>query len=99
MLTRIVKMKFKENHLNDFFLFFDDVNTKISSFEGCKGMRLIQDINDPTIIFTYSEWESEKALNNYRNSELFLLVWPKVKPLFSEKTQAWSLNTKFNGFP
>ena len=99
MLTRIVKMKFKEKHLDDFFLFFNQVNKKISCFEGCKGMRLIQDINDPTIIFTYSEWENEKALNNYRNSKLFLLVWPKVKPLFSEKTQAWSLNTKFNGFP
>ena len=85
MLTRIVKMKFKEKYLNDFFLFFDQVNTKISSFEGCKGMRLIQDINDPTVIFTYSEWENEKALNNYRNSELFLLIGLKLSPYFLKK--------------
>jgi len=98
MIIRIVKMEFQKEKVNDFLQFFDQVKTQIASFEGCLGMKLMQDKQNPVIIFTYSHWENEIALDNYRKSELFGKVWPNVKPLFSESPQAWSLDTYFDQF-
>ena len=39
---------------------------------------------------TYSHWESESALNQYRDSELFKSVWAFTKTLFSDKPVAFS---------
>jgi heme-degrading monooxygenase HmoA len=47
---------------------------------------------------TYSIWDSEEALNNYRDSELFGELWPKIKPWFAAKAEAWSVKTHFDGF-
>jgi quinol monooxygenase YgiN len=98
MLTRIVKMEFRQEKVNDFLLFFDQVKIQIASFEGCLGMKLMQDQQNPAIIFTYSHWKNESALNHYRKSELFGNVWPNVKPWFSDRPQAWSLDTYFEQF-
>lgn len=98
MLTRVVQMKFQPEHLESFFAHFETVNWKVAQFQGCKGMQLLQDQNDPCLIFTYSVWESVEDLNRYRDSELFASIWPQIKPWFAQKAQAWSLNTHFNGF-
>ena len=31
---------------------------------------------------TYSHWDDENALNNYRNSQVFFRLWNKIKPHF-----------------
>ena len=46
------------------------------------------------MFFTYSYWNSENDLNEYRNSELFAKVWAETKPMFAEKAQAWSVACK-----
>ncbi len=94
MITRIVKMKFSENHVDDFRSLFVDVREKIRGFEGCNGVELLQAMHDPTIFFTYSHWDSEEALNNYRHSELFGATWKKTKAMFSERAEAWSVNKR-----
>jgi quinol monooxygenase YgiN len=53
-------------------------------------LELWQDHNQKNIFVTYSHWESEEALNQYRDSQLFKSVWSFTKTLFSEKPQAWS---------
>ena len=98
MITRIVKMEFKKEKTTDFLVFFDNVSDQISNFKGCKGMTLIKDIKNPNIIFTYSKWENKDSLENYRKSDLFLTVWPKVKHWFSKKPEAWSLQSHYDGF-
>ena len=98
MLTRIVKITFQEDKLADFFTHFEGVKWKVASFPGCEGMKLMQDIKNPCIVMTYSQWESEEALNNYRDSELFGELWPKIKPWFAAKAEAWSVDVKFDGF-
>ena len=85
MLTRIVKLTFREEKTADFLAFFDTINTRVSTFENCYGMRLMQDIHHPNIIFTYSNWKDEAALNNYRDSDLFGGVWSTIKPWFGGK--------------
>ena len=55
-------------------------------------MELYQDKTNPNVFFTYSYWDNESDLENYRNSDLFKGVWAKTKPLFNAKPEAWSVD-------
>jgi len=71
---------------------FEATKTRIRAFKGCNFLELYRDKKDPSIFFTYSFWDSEEALETYRQSELFNTVWSKVKPLFSIRPEAWSVD-------
>lgn len=94
MITRIVKMTFKEEEINNFLALFETHKKQIRSSQGCLGLKLLQCENDINIMFTHSLWASEINLNQYRNSELFQSIWPKTKALFAEPAQAWTLKEK-----
>ena len=98
MITRIVKLHFQEDKITDFLTFFDTIKHKVAGFENCYGMKLLQDKNNPNIVFTYSKWNSEDDLNTYRHSELFGNVWSTIKPWFAEKANAWTVEEYFDGF-
>ncbi len=98
MIVRIVKLVIEPERLNGFLEEFEQHKLEISSFEGCQGMKLLQDEENPNLLMTYSHWEHQKALDAYRSSELFTEVWGKVKPLFKERPEAWSHHIVFNGF-
>ncbi|PHR29166.1 MAG: antibiotic biosynthesis monooxygenase [Fluviicola sp.] len=98
MITRIVQLEFEKDKIQGFLEFFDTIKHQVNTFPGCHGMKLYQDINRPTIVMTYSHWENQEALDAYRNSKTFGTIWPKIKPWFSEKPQAWSVNAYFDGF-
>ena len=91
MLIRIVRMTFEPEKVHDFLEVFTNSKDKIRAFEGCKHMELLQDLNFPNIFMTYSYWDSEMHLNNYRKSELFGTVWPATKKLFAAPAQAFSV--------
>lgn len=92
MIIRVVKMTFQEGKITDFLETFNTYKQYIRNREGCTHLELWNDINSPGIYFTYSHWQSEADLNNYRNSELFDEVWSKTKILFAAKAEAWSVN-------
>lgn len=92
MITRIVQLTFKEEKVDAFLDHFEKVKTKIRNFEGCHYLTLYQDQYKKNMFFTYSIWESEIALNNYRNSMFFIKVWETTKQLFKEQPKAWTLN-------
>ena len=91
MLIRIVKMSFHEDKIPDFLENFDLMKEKIRNAPGNQFLELYQDKNDKCIFFTYSYWDSENDLNNYRKSELFNEVWTFTKKLFNAKPEAWSV--------
>lgn len=91
MIKRIVKMEFSSENINTFKKLFKSNKDKILSFEGCHSVTLLNDVNSETIFFTYSIWQTENHLNQYRKSETFKGIWSKTKPLFSNKAKAWSL--------
>lgn len=91
MLKRIVKMDFKAEKVEEFLANFQANKTKIRNFDGCTHLELLRDKHNSSRFFTYSYWEDEAALENYRNSELFKGVWAKTKVLFAEKPEAWSV--------
>ncbi|MCF8452822.1 MAG: antibiotic biosynthesis monooxygenase [Pedobacter sp.] len=91
MITRVVKMTFKPESVQGFKEIFYASQKLIREFEGCNRVDLMRDLNDECVFFTLSYWDSEEDLNSYRQSYLFKNTWSKVKPLFSEKAEAWSL--------
>ena len=93
MFTRIVKMEFKEEKVLTFLYNFEKIKEKIRAFEGCTFLELYQDKNNKDIFFTYSRWENESDLENYRISDLFKSIWATTKPMFRSKAQAWSVDT------
>ena len=94
MLIRIVKMTFVSGKSGEFMDIIHASKEKIRSFDGCLHLELLNDIQHPNTFFTLSRWRSEIHLENYRNSELFKNVWNRVKVLFAEKPEAWSLLKK-----
>ncbi len=92
MLVRIVKMGFIPEKIPNFLENFEKQKLKIRNFKGCSFLELYRDKNNPNQFFTYSYWENEKALENYRNSNLFASVWANTKVLFNQKPEAWSVD-------
>ena len=92
MLIRIVKMSFHPQNIPAFLENFDLMKEKIRNAPGNRLLELYQDKNNPEVFFTYSYWEQESDLENYRNSELFYDVWQFTKKLFNDKPEAWSVD-------
>ena len=92
MLVRIVKMIIKAEEIQSFRDMFDRNKEKIRGRDGCQFLELYQDKHNKSIFFTYSYWNSETDLNNYRHSELFAGVWKETKAKFDGKPEAWSVN-------
>lgn len=84
-------MTFAIDKTDEFQEIFNQSKSNILAMPGCLHMELWQDLHDANVFVTHSHWESEEALNAYRNSVLFIGVWAKTKALFSEKPLAFSV--------
>ena len=85
-------MSFHEENIPKFMENFNLIKEKIRNSPGNRYLELYQDKNNPEIFFTYSFWETEEDLENYRNSALFDEVWTFTKKLFNDKPEAWSVD-------
>lgn len=94
MIIRIVKMTFQEGNISEFINIYEVSKDKIKGMNGCIYLELLQDIHSENVFFTYSHWETEYDLNNYKKSNTFAAIWPKTKLLFSEEAVAWSTEIK-----
>lgn len=94
MFVRIVKMSLHSKFIADFQTMFDEKKSKIRATTGCQLLELYQDKNNPEIFFTYSYWNNESYLENYRNSDFFKSTWKQTKGYFNGKPQAWSVAKK-----
>jgi heme-degrading monooxygenase HmoA len=92
MFVRIVKMSFHEEHIQAFLDNFELMKSHIRNAPGNRFLELYQDKNNKCIFFTYSYWETEADLENYRQSALFDDVWTFTKKLFNDKPEAWSVD-------
>ncbi len=91
MLTRIVRMHFTEAGVTEFLEIFESNKVAIRNFSGCTHLQLLKDADDQLCYTTLSYWNNQESLDLYRQSELFGKVWGRVKTLFSERSQAFSL--------
>ena len=85
-------MSFQPEKVEEFLNNFHEKKEYIRASPGCSFLELYQDKTNPNIFFTYSYWETEQDLENYRNSALFQNAWAKTKVLFNDKPFAWSVN-------
>ncbi|MEY4930163.1 MAG: hypothetical protein RI909_887 [Bacteroidota bacterium] len=92
MIIRIVRMHFTEAGVDEFLEIFQSNKEAIRNFPGCTHLQLLKDHDDPTCYTTLSHWDDTTCLDRYRKSELFGRVWGRVKTLFSERSQAFSLD-------
>ena len=92
MFVRIVKMGFNPEKIEAFLENFEANKSRIRNFEGCQFLELYRDKNNTNQFFTYSYWEDEAALENYRNSDLFKGLWAETKVYFNQKPEAWSVD-------
>lgn len=92
MFVRIVKLSFHPENIETFVTHFHTVKDQIRHFKGNTFLELYQDKNNPSIFFTYSIWEEESDLEEYRTSALFTEVWAHTKVLFNAKPEAWSVD-------
>jgi autoinducer 2-degrading protein len=92
-LTRVVKLTLDPQYIADFKQVFSRHQQHIAQMKGCLSLQAFQDNKEPHIFFTISHWENEHALDNYRYSEFFKNLWATVKPMFTAKAMAHSLNT------
>ncbi|MCF2873075.1 MULTISPECIES: putative quinol monooxygenase [unclassified Tenacibaculum] len=92
MFVRIVKMSFQPEKIEEFLKNFDSKKEFIRKSPGCNLLELYRDKTNPNTFFTYSYWDTEQDLENYRNSELFKGVWAQTKVLFNDKPLAWSVD-------
>jgi len=91
MIKRIVKMTFRPDTVDDFLDIFDESSPHIRGFEGCRHLELWHCREPDNVLFTYSFWESEAALDRYRHSDLFRSTWSRTKKLFDGRPEAWSI--------
>lgn len=92
MIKRIVKLTFRADAVEHFREIFSESKKRIIASEGCYHLELLQQVDAPNVFFTYSYWEDETALDNYRQSDFFQATWKKTKALFDDRPQAWSLH-------
>jgi heme-degrading monooxygenase HmoA len=85
-------MSFHEENIPAFIENFELMKSQIRNAPGNRFLELYQDKINPEILFTYSYWETEEDLENYRKSALFDEVWTYTKKLFNNKPEAWSVN-------
>ena len=76
-------MTFRPDELDAFRALFEEASPRIRAFPGCGRLELWEDAHSPNILSTYSRWETEEALDAYRQSELFKTTWTKTRPLFA----------------
>lgn len=91
-MIRIVRLHFREEHIDDFKNLFEERKEKIRHFPGCNYLELWQDEHDKAVFYTYSHWNEPNHLDDYRISELFEDTWSTVKKWFAQKPMAFSTN-------
>jgi hypothetical protein len=90
MLVRVVQLRIRPEEVPLFCRLFEDHCQAIRANPGCLALELLQEEGSPGSLATLSRWQSEDALNHYRNSTFFRTLWSQVKPLFSAPAQAFS---------
>jgi heme-degrading monooxygenase HmoA len=91
MIIRIVRMHFTEEGVEEFLQIFNENKNAIRNFPGCTHLELLKETGIDNTYTTLSHWNDPQDLENYRRSELFSKVWGRVKTLFAERSQAFSL--------
>lgn len=91
-MIRIVKLTFKQEHVQDFLNLFEERKQAIRKSKGCTQLSLWNHTTQSNIFYTYSIWNLPHDLELYRQSQLFSETWDNVKQWFDAPPEAFSAN-------
>ncbi|MBV9790650.1 MAG: antibiotic biosynthesis monooxygenase, partial [Chloroflexi bacterium] len=57
MLTRLVRMYFQPDRVEEFLAFYEQLRPKIAAQPGCISVQLLRQADDPSSFATWSVWE------------------------------------------
>jgi len=90
-IIRIVRLTFPIENTEKFAEIFHASKDRIAQFDGCLSVEIMKDHNDPQVYYTYSKWDSQNHLDEYRKSAFFKETWTNTKALFSARALAFSM--------
>lgn len=91
MIIRVVKLTFREEEVKLFLDNFKETKHIVRNYKGCTHLELLKVKNSTNAFMTYSYWEDEYYLEQYRKSDTFINIWSQVKKWFDKKPEAWTL--------
>ncbi len=94
MIVRIVHMFFRPHALEQLMPLIHRQLRNVMSHPGCLAVKLFRDTSDPDHLCTFSIWEDQEALDDYRQSDHFIEVWSTLKSHFAKPPQAYSFKDR-----
>ena len=91
-MVRIVKLTIDPAKAEAFEGLFTEKMMQIRHFPGCRHLALWKNHLPSGVFMTYSIWDNQDALDAYRHSAMFSDIWGTIKPWFTAKPEAWSLD-------
>lgn len=70
MITRIVKVKLKQERLDSFKNYMEEFVKNARSFKNNHHVDFFKDMEDPLQFHIYTIWKTEGALNKFRSSDI-----------------------------
>ena len=93
MILRIVGLPVAPGREEELQAAFDDAYESIRSLPDCLYLALLRSDTADREYLTVSLWTSRGALAEYRRSELFATVWPRIRATLAGK--AWARSYDF----
>lgn len=95
MILRVVKMNVDEEKRDAFELFMKNLREEKLKLAGCLHFDYFHEKNNKNIFYSYTIWESEKYLKQYKKTDLFIEVVSTLKKLCTEEPKAWTIENVF----
>lgn len=89
-------MKIKEHCLADFQQLMLTLNNEIRCVDGCKHLEVLNDKADNLTIFSMAIWESEKAIDKYKKTDLYKTVWKQLNEYIAGEPHIWTVENFFD---
>ncbi len=91
MITRIVKVKLKENFHAEFTAYMEAFAKKTTEFTNNHHVDYFADKDEPLHYHIYTIWKTEGALNKFRKSEISIEFKEKLTIWCESKYSAWTV--------
>lgn len=84
MLKLVAKFIVKEDKIEEFKKYSEELVAETRKENGCISYQLFQDINDSKILTFIEEWENQQSIDNHNNSKHITELLPKLMETLKE---------------
>lgn len=91
MITRIIKVKLKPEHHNDFIAYIPDFLKEAKTFKNNHHADCFEDLEEHNHFHIYTIWNTEGALNKFRKSDMNIAFKNKLNDWSEKPLSAWTV--------